>query len=33
MLEALCGQAAPSGFETNVALTAMELLRPLVDEV
>ena len=33
MLEALCGQAAPSGFETSVARTAMELLRPLVDEV
>lgn len=32
-LERLCSQTAPSGFEAPAAQAAMELLRPLVDEV
>lgn len=32
-LESLCSLAGPSGFETDVAKIAQELLRPLVDEV
>ena len=32
-LERLSAQGAPSGFESNVAIVAAELLRPLVDEV
>ena len=33
MLERLCSQTAPSGFETPAALVARELMEPLVDEV
>ena len=32
-LEQLCALSGPSGFETKAAAGAMELLRPLVDEV
>ena len=32
-LERLCSQTAPSGFEAPAAQAAMDLLRPMVDEV
>ena len=33
MLSRLCALSGPSGFESGVAETAAELLRPLTDEV